>query len=171
MPSSLPVTRNSSQFQSMRLFRVSRLGGSSSRTAGGDVLSSQHGGVGGGLVTVGLDLHATGDTADGLTAGQIGDVDEGVVEGGEDTSNAEDELTCSGGYKLEKNLALAGSAIVAGSLTLAGLGAEGDVLLGGTGGLLGGHVDDVLSVGLLVVVDGQEGRKYHELEFGGGRTL
>lgn len=36
--------------------------------ADGDVLSGQHGGVGGGLVTVGLDLHATGDTADGLTA-------------------------------------------------------------------------------------------------------
>ena len=34
---------------------------------GGDVLGSQHGGVGGGLVTVGLDLHATGDTGDGLT--------------------------------------------------------------------------------------------------------
>ena len=34
--------------------------------ADGDVLSGQHGGVGGGLVTVGLDLHATGDTDDGL---------------------------------------------------------------------------------------------------------
>jgi hypothetical protein len=36
--------------------------------ADGDVLSGQHGGVRGGLVTVGLDLHATGDTGDGLTA-------------------------------------------------------------------------------------------------------
>lgn len=36
--------------------------------AGGDVLGSQHGGVGGGLVTVGLDLHATGDTSDGFAA-------------------------------------------------------------------------------------------------------
>lgn len=63
--------------------------------AGGDVLSSQHGSVGGGLVTIGLDLHSTGDTGDGFTAGQIGDVDEGVVEGGEDTGNAEDELACS----------------------------------------------------------------------------
>lgn len=36
--------------------------------ADGDVLGSQHSGVGGGLVTVGLDLHATGDTVDGLTA-------------------------------------------------------------------------------------------------------
>lgn len=36
--------------------------------AGSDVLGSQHGSVGGGLVTVSLDLHATGDTADGLAA-------------------------------------------------------------------------------------------------------
>jgi hypothetical protein len=36
--------------------------------ADSDVLSGQHGGVGGRLVTVGLDLHATSDTADGLTA-------------------------------------------------------------------------------------------------------
>ena len=34
--------------------------------ADSDVLSSQHGGVGGGLVTVSLDLHTTGDTADGF---------------------------------------------------------------------------------------------------------
>ena len=36
--------------------------------AGGDVLGSQHGGVGGGLVAVGLDLHTTGDTGDGFAA-------------------------------------------------------------------------------------------------------
>lgn len=57
-----------------------------------DVLSSQHSGVGGGLITIGLDLHATGDTGDGFAARQIGDVDEGVVERGEDAGNAEDEL-------------------------------------------------------------------------------
>lgn len=34
--------------------------------AGGDVLGSQHGGVGRGLVTVSLDLHTTGDTGDGF---------------------------------------------------------------------------------------------------------
>lgn len=39
--------------------------------AGGDVLGSQHGSVGGGLVTVGLDLHATSDTGDGLAAAGI----------------------------------------------------------------------------------------------------
>ena len=59
----------------------------------GDVLSCQHGGVWRGLVTVGLDLHTTGDTGDGFAAGEIGDVDEGVIERGEDTGDAEDELT------------------------------------------------------------------------------
>jgi hypothetical protein len=33
-----------------------------------DVLSSQHGSVWGGLVTVGLDLHTAGNTADGFAA-------------------------------------------------------------------------------------------------------
>lgn len=36
--------------------------------ADSDVLGSQHGGVWGGLVTVGLDLHATSNTADGFAA-------------------------------------------------------------------------------------------------------
>lgn len=82
--------------------------------AGGDVLGSQHGSVGGGLVTVGLDLHTTGDTGDGFTTAisqfvsfarietyisllgldepEIGNVDKGIVERGKDTGNAEDEL-------------------------------------------------------------------------------
>ena len=47
---------------------------------------------------------------------EIGDVDEGIVEGGEDTSDAENEFT------------------------LADVGAEGDVLLGSTGGFLRRHV-------------------------------
>lgn len=36
--------------------------------ADGHVLRSQHGSVGRGLVAVGLDLHATGDTGDGFAA-------------------------------------------------------------------------------------------------------
>lgn len=93
--------------------------------ADGDVLGSQHSGVWGGLITIGLDLHATSDTGDGFAATgitqklafahstryfmkfpslwislwnygpEIGDVDEGVVERREDTSNAEDELACA----------------------------------------------------------------------------
>lgn len=46
----------------------------------GDVLRGEHGGVWRGFVTVSLDLHATGDTGDGFLAGEIGDVDKGVVE-------------------------------------------------------------------------------------------
>ena len=38
----------------------------------------------------------TGDTGDGLTSREIGDVDEGVVEGGEDAGNAEDKLAWRG---------------------------------------------------------------------------
>ena len=34
----------------------------------------------------------TGDTGDGFAARKIGDVDEGVVEGSEDTGNAENKL-------------------------------------------------------------------------------
>lgn len=57
-----------------------------------DVLGRQHGSVGGGLVTVSLDLHATGNTRDGFAARQIGDVDEGVVEGSENSGNTENKL-------------------------------------------------------------------------------
>jgi hypothetical protein len=57
-----------------------------------DVLGRQHGSVRRGLVTVGLDLHATSDTRDGFAARQIGDVDESIVEGGEDSGNAKDKL-------------------------------------------------------------------------------
>lgn len=57
----------------------------------GTVLSSQHGGVWRRLVSVGLDLHSTGDSDDGLLARQISDVDESVVERG-DCSEEEIEL-------------------------------------------------------------------------------
>lgn len=82
--------------------------------AGSDVLRGQHGGVGGGLVAIGLDLHAAGDTGDGFAATEIGNVDEGIVEGGKDTGNAKDELAITDGRT------------------------EGDVLLGSAGSLLGG---------------------------------
>lgn len=82
----------------------------------GDVLSGQHGSVRRGLVTIGLDLHTTGNTGDGLLTGEIGDVNEGIVEGGENVSYSEDKLT------------------------LFGVGAEGGGLSNGSsGGLLGGH--------------------------------
>lgn len=55
----------------------------------GDVLSGQHGGVRGRLVSVGLDFHATSDSDNCLTTGKIGDVDEGIVERGEDVGDSE----------------------------------------------------------------------------------
>lgn len=86
--------------------------------ASGNVLCRQHGSVWRGLVTVSLDLHATGDTGDSLATGQIGDVDEGVIEGRENAGNAENELA------------------------LADLGSKLDVLRSGTLDLLlGRHLD------------------------------
>jgi len=37
----------------------------------GDVLSCQHGGVGGGLITVGLDFHTTSHTDDGFPSAGV----------------------------------------------------------------------------------------------------
>merc|ERR1712203_30574 len=56
-------------------------------------LSSQHSGVGGGLVTIGLHLHATGHTDDGFPARQVCDMDESVVERGVDVGHPKDVLT------------------------------------------------------------------------------
>ncbi|ANB13654.1 hypothetical protein AWJ20_1953 [Sugiyamaella lignohabitans] len=62
----------------------------------GNVLSGQHGSVRRRLVVVGLDLHTTGNTRDGFTTGQIGNVDEGIIERCKDTSNSEDKLSLTG---------------------------------------------------------------------------
>merc|ERR1712233_244182 len=57
-----------------------------------NVLSGQHSSVWGGLVTVGLDFHASSNSADGFAAGEIGNMYEGVVEGREDSCDAENKL-------------------------------------------------------------------------------
>lgn len=57
------------------------------------ILSSKHGSIGAGFITVSLNLHTSGHTGNRLTAGQIGDVDKGVVEGGVDVSHTKDQLT------------------------------------------------------------------------------
>lgn len=61
--------------------------------SGGNVLSSQHGSVRRRLIVVSLDLHTTSNTGDGLTAGKIGDVNKGIVEGSKDSGNAKNKLT------------------------------------------------------------------------------
>lgn len=70
-------------------------------------------------------------------------MDEGVVERGEDTSNAEDELTCAnGGVSSVPSLTASRYQLNLKGIarTLTGLGAQGDVLLGGADGLLGRHL-------------------------------
>lgn len=98
---------------------------------------------------VGLTEHSSvpGEYA-GENEPQIGDVNEGVVEGGEDASNAENELACSMRTLVRLMIAIFKEQIV--RRTVTGQGAEGDVLLG-SGSLLGGsHCD----CGDGVVVDG-----------------
>ena len=53
------------------------------------VLGSQHGGIWGRLVSVSLNLHTTGNSGNRFLTGEIGDVNEGVVEGCKDTGNTE----------------------------------------------------------------------------------
>lgn len=48
--------------------------------------------IGGGFLSISLDLHSTGDSSVGLTAGQVGHVDEGIVECGQDVADTKDVL-------------------------------------------------------------------------------
>jgi hypothetical protein len=80
-----------------------------------NVLGCQHGCVWRGFITIGLDFHATSNTADSFTTTvniqvsylfpnddpyvskvlpEIGNVNEGIVEGSENSGNAKDEFTC-----------------------------------------------------------------------------
>ena len=80
---------------------------------------------------------------------EIGDVDEGVVEGGEDTGNAKDELACWDVVSANASWCDSCVAVLA-VLTLADLGTEGDVLLGSAdGGFLGGHGDGIWTTGVV----------------------
>ena len=56
------------------------------------LLSSHHSGVGRGLFSIASDLHSSGDSAVGFSAGDIGYVDEGVVPGGHDMGDSDDWL-------------------------------------------------------------------------------
>jgi hypothetical protein len=65
-------------------------------TTGRHVLSGEHGGVGGGFVAIGLDFHPARDADEGFSAGEVGNVDEGVVEGGEEVGYGEDFFAFDG---------------------------------------------------------------------------
>ena len=93
-----------------------------------DVLGGKHGGVRGSFVSVSLHLHATGHSDDGFSAGQVGHVHEGIVEGSEDVSDSKHILTLgdAGDLGLEDGHLLLGR--------LLGGGGGGD-------GLFGRHFD------------------------------
>lgn len=56
-------------------------------------LSGQHSGIGRRLISVGFDFHAPRDTGDCLTAGKIRNMNERVVETGEDVRHTEHKFT------------------------------------------------------------------------------
>ena len=60
--------------------------------SGVHVGGGHHGGVRAAFFSVGLDFHASGDSGVGFSAGEVGDVDEGVVERGEDVAHCEEKL-------------------------------------------------------------------------------
>jgi hypothetical protein len=59
-----------------------------------NVNCSLHSGVGGGLIAIRLDFHATSHSREGFSAGEIGDVDKGIVPCGEDMADGEDISRC-----------------------------------------------------------------------------
>ena len=98
--------------------------------ASSDVLGGKHRRVGRGLVTVSLDLHSSGNADQGLAAGKVSHVDEGVVEARVDVSDSEDVLAL-----LDVLGAELGSLTGAGGLS----GALGGGGLSGLSLLLDGH--------------------------------
>ena len=56
-------------------------------------MGGKHGCVGGGFITIGLDFHTTSDTNEGFSSREISNMNEGVVEGGEEMGDGEDFFT------------------------------------------------------------------------------
>jgi hypothetical protein len=77
-----------------------------------------HGCVGRTLVTIGLHLHASGHTGEGLSASEVSDVNEGVVPGSEDVAHSED---VSGGVLRTKGTFLFGLCNLLSSAYFSGL--------------------------------------------------
>jgi hypothetical protein len=80
-----------------------------------DVDGGEHSSVGGGLFSVSLDFHAASDAGVGFAAGEIGDVDEGVVLGRLDVADTESILLV-----VSRGTANVGWAVVGNSLFLGG---------------------------------------------------
>lgn len=90
-------------------------------------------------------------------------MDEGIVEGGEDTGDTEDELACAETVSLFRCLFDSTWAH-----TIADGGAQGDVLLGSTGDLLGGHFENGR---LLVTRHLAVENEVHQTDFSRGASL
>ena len=67
----------------------------------GGFLSGHHSSVRGGFLSVVGYHHTSGDSAVGFSSGEIGDVDEGIVPGGEDVSDSEDDVIFRGDWWAE----------------------------------------------------------------------
>ncbi len=68
-----------------------------------ELLRGLHGSVGRRLLSVSLDHHTAGDPGVGLSAGVVGHVEEGVVEGGEDVAHGEDVVALGDGGRAVVN--------------------------------------------------------------------
>ncbi len=57
-----------------------------------DVLSGHHSGIRRRLLSIGCNLHSSSDSAESFLSGDVGNVDEGIVPGGQNVSNSDDWL-------------------------------------------------------------------------------
>merc|ERR1719507_882860 len=80
---------------------------------GGHILSRKHRRIGGGLVTIRLDLHATGHANDSLAPRKVRHVHEGVVEGGENVRDPEHNLPLAN-LRTQSRLCLDGGPLLLG---------------------------------------------------------
>ena len=96
-----------------------------------DVNSSQHGSIGGWLVSVRLNLHTSSDSSKGFSASKISDVDEGVIPSGQDVAHCEQITWAILGTQLNGLLCIFSSFFSSCCfLSLGGLGSCGRGLLG-----------------------------------------
>ena len=68
------------------------------------VFCSHHSGVGRGFVSIGSDFHSSVDLDKGFSSGEIGNMDESVVPGGQNVGDGEDGLVLGGFGPKKDNL-------------------------------------------------------------------
>ena len=78
------------------------------------------------LLSVLLDLHTAGDPAEGLSSGEVGHVNDGVIRGSVDVADGEEVVALSDGRAgLHLNLGHLGSVVFLGFLGLNASGEDG----------------------------------------------